>query len=143
MAAYNYLPNPTLGYNGYQQNGQTTTAVGGTQYSQPNWYTQQSQVPQPQTMKGFTTIIVDGRNDVDFYPVAAGCSAMLISFKEHMFWIKSTNTSGIPEPLREFPFTENKSKEAHQNDGSFATKEELTALSNKLDKIIASLGGDE
>lgn len=126
------------------------TAVPGgaafSPYQQPTipYATPVSQNMQPaQQQNSILTVFVSSEEEVNFYPVAAGVTVMLISFNLGKFWLKSTGKNGVPEPLRTFDFSENSVAPQIQNDGNFATKDELQAISNKLDKLITSLGGEK
>ena len=87
---------------------------------------------------GLMTILVNSEDEVGYYPVAAGLTVMLVSFNLGKFWLKSTGKNGVPVPLREFSFEE---KQVQPVDTSYATKEEIKSLNEKLDKLIAELGG--
>ena len=67
-------------------------------------------------------------------------TVLLISFNLGKFWLKSTNTSGIPEPLRVFPFKEEKQDQA-QSQNSMVTREEFAELAESVKKLISDLGG--
>lgn len=88
---------------------------------------------------GLMTIFVTSEDEVTNYPVAAGLTVLLISFNLKTFWLKSTDTSGIPQRPRLFTFDE-KTPAINQN-GSFVSRQEFQDLNNKLDKLIAELGG--
>lgn len=88
---------------------------------------------------GLMTIFVTSEDEVTNYPVAAGLTVLLISFNLKKFWLKSTDTSGIPQRPRLFTFDE-KTPSTNQN-GSFVSRQEFQDLNNKLDKLIAELGG--
>lgn len=106
---------------------------------------QPQQINQPvqqQPSSNLMTIFVNSEDEVLNYPVAAGLTVLLISFNQKKFWLKSTNTNGVPQPLRVFPFTEEVQSNVplnNQNDG--VTREEFRALSDKLDKLLQDLGG--
>lgn len=85
------------------------------------------------------TIFVSSEEEVNNYPVAAGLTVLLISFNLKKFWLKTTDTSGVPQQPRSFSFEE-KTPITNQN-GSFVTKAEFDSLNKKLDKLIADLGG--
>ena len=134
MAPYNYYANPYP----------TTGSVPQYQSYQPMLQQLSPQQTQQQPSNSILTVFVNSEEEVNLYPVAAGVTVMLVCFSNHKFYLKSTSKTGVPEPLRIFPFTE----EIHispenQNVGNYATKEEMRSLSDKLDKLIASLGGDK
>lgn len=121
----------------------------GPQY-QPQWpnpaYTAPSGVwasptytpSQQQNSGSILTIQVTSEDEVNNYPVAAGTTVLLLSFNLKKFWLKSTSTNGVPQPLRVFPFDEVTQTPA-PNGG--VTRDEFDALSKKIDKLISDLGG--
>lgn len=96
------MPNqPTWG-NQYPMNNQN----GMIQNNQP---VQQSQPTMPvRQQQGISSIAeVYSRDGVEFYPVAAGTTALLIQFlsqSEGKFWLKATDMYGRPAPLIEYSF---------------------------------------
>ena len=100
-------------------------------------------IAQPQQMNtnngGLMTIFVQSEEEVNNYPVAAGLTVLLISFGLKKFWLKSTDTSGVPQQLRSFSF--NEETPLQNQTGSFVTRAEFSELSTKLDKLISELGG--
>lgn len=85
------------------------------------------------------TIFIDKEEDVTDYPVAAGTSVMLISFKLGKFYLKSTANNGVPQPTRVFSFKEEAAPV--NNPVGSVTREEFNALNDKLSKLIEELGG--
>lgn len=129
--------------------------AGTGPYYSPNYYipTQQQfstqvtpavvqQQPQ-QAQNSILTVFVNSEDEVNFYPVAAGVTVMLVSFNLGKFYLKSTGKNGVPEPLRVFPFTEETRLPANQNEDVFVRREDFDTLSNKLDSLIKSLGGEK
>ena len=102
------------------------------------YYTTAAQPP-TQTNGSLMTVYVNNEDDVTMYPVAAGTTVMLISFEQKKFWLKSRGTNGVPMPLRSFSFEE--LAPSYQNQNTSVSREEFSALSSKLDKLIAELGG--
>ena len=97
---------------------------------------------QQQTNNGnMLTVFVDTEEEVNDYPVAAGTTVQLISFKLGKFYLKSTGTNGVPQPIRVFVFTEETPKNQNTVEGS-VSREEFNALNNKLDKLLKELGGE-
>lgn len=92
------------------------------------------QPPAPQS--GITW--VQGEEAAKAYTVAPGCSALLMDAEGSTFYIKATDQTGMPLPLRIFDFTE-RQKQPPQASGAlgvqFATKEELNALAAKIDAL--------
>lgn len=111
-------------------------------YTQPVPNTQTS-VPlqQPQQQTSLLTVFVDSEAEVNDYPVAAGTTVQLISFKMGKFYLKSTATNGVPQPIRVFNFTEETKAPEIQNGA--VSRDEFNALNEKLNKLIQELGGDK
>jgi hypothetical protein len=118
-------------------------------YQQPqNFQTQTYQTPQssysymPQTQQqngSLMTVIVNGEDDVNVYPVAPGVTVMLISFEKNKFWLKSRGNDGVPLPIRSFPFKEEQPIASNQNEA--VSRKEFDELTNKLNKLLDELGG--
>lgn len=95
------------------------------QYQQP---IQQIQQPQQQD-NGI--IWVSGIEGAKSFLVSAGKSVLLMDSESSVFYIKSTDMSGMPQPLRIFDYTERTSQQqtdtpAHEIDTSmFVTRDEL------------------
>lgn len=114
----------------------------GSQTTVPN-YTQMQPTMQPhQQTNSILTICVNSEEEVNYYPVAAGVTVFLVSFNLGKFYVKSTGKNGVPEPLRVFNFTEETTHMVNQNEGQFVTKSDLDAVTDKLNKLIESLGGE-
>ena len=93
---------------------------------QPNF--NQMNVPQPQNNSGI--VWVQGESGAKGYLVGAGQSVLLMDSEASTFYIKSTDQSGMPLPLRIFDYKERvetaKSEPPAVIDtSSFVTKEEL------------------
>ena len=72
----------------------------------PSYLTQQ-QAQQMQSNNNSTGITwVQGEAGAKAYPVAAGTSMLLMDSEAENFYIKSTDTSGMPQPLRRFQYKE-------------------------------------
>jgi hypothetical protein len=86
-----------MAYNGYFPTGY-----------QPYYpqYQAAPQVQQPQQQNGNGIIWVQGLEGAKSYLVAAGSSVLLMDSEESVFYIKSTDQSGMPQPLRIFDYTE-------------------------------------
>lgn len=135
--------------------------AGTTQYYNPNFaqqtipnyyippqqqfnsVTNPAVVPSQQPQNSILTVFVNSEEEVNFYPVAAGVTVMLVSFNLGKFYLKSTGKNGVPEPLRVFNFTEEAHAAQNQNETKFVSQEDFDALSKKLDTLINSLGGDK
>lgn len=94
MAAYNsYFP-AGYAYNPYQQ---------AMQYQQP------MQAAQP-TQNGIQW--VQGETGAKAFVIGAGQSVLLMDSESNVFYIKSTDNSGMPLPLRIFDYTERTAQNA-------------------------------
>lgn len=130
MAFYNPYQAPSYTYNPTGYNGSTPYAYGS--------YPQQ---PQQQSNNGqLLTVFVNNEAEVNDYPVAAGTTVQLISFKMGKFYLKSTATNGVPQPIRIFRFEEE--TQAVENQNGAVSREEFNALNDKLDKLLKELGGE-
>lgn len=87
------------------------------------------------------TMFVQGEDLPNTYPVPLGTTGIFIDFSSKHFWVRE-NPSGVPMPLRMFTFDEVITNPTPQNgSGSGVSREEFNALSSKLDKLLAELGG--
>lgn len=108
-----------------------------------NRYFAQPQTNQTAQQNSLLTIFVNSEDEVNYYPVAAGVTVMLIAFNLGKFYFKTTGKNGVPEPLRVFKFEEVIQMPPVNTNENFATKDEIKDLSDKLNKLIESLGGDK
>lgn len=100
---------PTYPYSGYQTTpyypGPVQDQLAQLRQNQMQQIPPQPQFPQPQpTSNGI--IWVQGEEGAKAYMVAAGNSVMLMDSDASVFYIKSADTSGIPQPLRIFDYAE-------------------------------------
>ena len=99
----------------------------------PNYQMQQQNVPQAQNNAQTGIIWVQGVEGAKAYPVGAGNNVLLMDSEESIFYIKSTDPSGMPMPLRAFKYSEIGEQKAEQIDMSgYVTKEELEARLKEL-----------
>ena len=92
-------------------------------------------VPQPQSNSGI--IWVQGEAGAKAYPVAPGTSLLLMDSEREQFYLKSTDVSGMPMPLRLFTYKEvvQSTEPAPRNDidlSRYITREELDSRLNAL-----------
>ena len=83
-----YNPYVGTGYNPYQPSNQFTA------------------IPSPQTMANTSLIWVQGEAGAKSWAVAPGKSVMLMDSESSTFYIKSSDNSGMPMPLRIFDYKE-------------------------------------
>ena len=80
---------------------------GTPNYSTPtySWYTQPSQTQQQQGLNG-NIVWVQGEAGAKSIQVNAGNSVLLMDSEQQVFYIKTVDASGLPQPLRIFPYSE-------------------------------------
>lgn len=100
-----------------------------------NAYQQPMMGQAAQQMQGTPSIIwVQGEEGAKAYMVAAGNSVLLMDSENSAFYIKSTDASGMPLPLRVFDYKERTTatkmppQTAQQPGGEFVTRAEFDAL---------------
>lgn len=112
-------------------------------YPQYNYVPQQQVVQQPQTQVNDNGILwVQGEAGAKSWAVAPGKSVMLMDSESNTFYIKSSDTSGMPMPLRIFDYKE---RTAQQPQNEIVRHEEIDtskfvtwdALDKKLNEILA------
>lgn len=69
---------------------------------------------------------VQGEAAAKSFPVGAGQSALLMDSEESVFYIKSTDQSGMPQPLRIFDYTE---RTAQHSEAGVAKKADVDYVS--------------
>lgn len=129
---------------GYYQMGQQMPPPMPDQLAQLRQGYQQPAQQQPAPI-----IWVQGEEGAKAYMVAAGNSVLLMDSESSVFYIKSTDASGMPQPLRIFDYTERGKiapQKAETADGRFVTREEFDALRARFDALTAEKpgkGGDD
>ncbi len=106
---------------------------------QPINYQPQPQQPQQQANNSSITW-VQGETGAKSYLVAAGQSALLMDSEQSRFYIKSTDASGMPLPLRVFQYSE-----LTQNDTAapktavldYVSRSEFDAFKENVSKILS------
>lgn len=124
MAIYNY---------GLPVNYQTPMAY------QPQYPMQQtvSNTPITTNQNSAGIIWVQGEAGAKAYPVAPGNSVLLMDSESECFYIKSTDHSGVPMPLRSFTYTEivqsqQPNEEPKVDTSQFVTRSEFEELKKML-----------
>ncbi len=119
MAFPNYFPtgyNPMGSYNPYQV-GYQQAQTGGLQW-------------------------VQGEAGAKAFPVSAGQSVLLMDSENNVFYIKSTDGSGMPLPLRTFDYRERTAQSAPkmtQNAPQTTIDTSLFVTRDELEKRLAEL----
>lgn len=79
---------------------------------------------------------VQGIDAAKAYIVAAGNSVLLLDSEAQCFYIKSTDASGMPQPLRVFDYTERAADTAgNVSRETYATKDEVAELLERVKKL--------
>lgn len=96
------------------------------------------QMPQQQGANGI--IWVQGEEGAKAYMVAPGNSVFLMDSEASVFYIKSSDASGMPMPLRIFDYTERTAtrmpaQTAQAPTGEYVTRQEFNALAARMDAI--------
>lgn len=97
-----------------------------------------NQVPNQQTSQNNPIVWVQGEDGAKNYPVAAGNTVLLMDQTSNVFYLKSTDMNGIPQPLRVFDYTERdavKEVKEDTSNASYVTKQEFDELKKRLDQI--------
>ena len=75
--------------------------------------------------------------------VAAGNSVLLMDSENSTFYIKSTDASGMPQPLRVFDYTERTASQKQPTQATqkpkeeYVTRQEFNALTARFDALTA------
>lgn len=79
---------------------------------------------------------VQGVDAAKAYIVAAGNSVLLLDSESQCFYIKSTDTNGMPQPLRIFDYTERTADITEDvSRETYATKDEVAELLERIKKL--------
>lgn len=111
------------------------------QHQYPQMQQTVSNTPINNTQATATGIIwVQGEAGAKAYPVAPGNSILLMDSENECFYIKSTDASGIPMPLRAFTYTEIVQTQQPQKEeppfdtSQFVTRSEFEELKQMLNE---------
>ena len=141
MASYPYYGN----YNQfYQPPLQDNLAqMRNNQYMQIPQMQPMQQTQNQQSSNGI--IWVQGEEGAKAYMVAPGNSVLLMDSENSAFYIKSTDNSGMPMPLRIFDYVERNAKQQMQNikpNVEYVTRQEFDALSARINDIMANINNN-
>lgn len=78
---------------------------------------------------------VQGESGAKAYPVPPGNTVLLMDSESSIFYIKSTDSSGIPQPLRTFEYTERTQTVIEEKEKDYVTREEFDDLKKLLDDL--------
>lgn len=113
----------------------------------PYYPTQPNAYPTPQsvatTQQNVGIVWVQGEAGAKSYLVGAGQSVLLMDAEGSTFYIKSTDTSGMPMPLRVFDYKERNqtSTQASVVNTQYVTHDELKKWTDDLLAKLAREGG--
>ena len=141
MANYPYYGN----YNQfYQPPLQDNLAqMRNNQYMQMPQMQPMQQAQNQQSSNGI--IWVQGEEGAKAYMVAPGNSVLLMDSENSAFYIKSSDNSGMPMPLRIFDYVERNAKQQMQNikpNVEYVTRQEFDALSARINDIMANINNN-
>lgn len=96
--------------------------------------------PIQQSQNSSSIIWVQGEAGAKAYPVAPSNSVLLMDSETECFYIKSTDASGIPMPLRAFTYTERKESVPNEPTNSidtsnFITRDEFDELKRTIESM--------
>lgn len=123
------MPNPYNFQNYGNPFGGSVTPVGNPYVNQAQPLAQNNPI-----------IWVQGEEGAKNYPVAAGQTVLLMDQTSNVFYLKTTDISGIPQPLRVFDYIEReeiKDSSVTTNDVAYVTKREFDELKTKLDQLVS------
>lgn len=108
------------------------------QYYQPTPPYPQMGMSQGATSQNSGITWVQGENAAKSYPVAAGQSILLMDSENSVMYIKSTDQSGVPLPLRIFDYTErsqtptNAPQTLSEEKGDYISRDEFDAFREEI-----------
>lgn len=93
-------------------------------------------------------IWVQGEAAAKAYPVASGQSVQLMDSEESVFYIKSTDQSGMPQPLRIFDYKERTSERstpaaAKNTNDEFVSRKEFEEFREDVKRSIKGIRKEE
>lgn len=124
---------------GYYPMGQQMPAAMPDQLAQ----LRQAAYPQQPAQQTAPIIWVQGEEGAKAYMVAAGNSVLLMDSENSTFYIKSTDSSGMPQPLRVFDYSERTASQkqpthtAQKPKEEYVTRQEFNALTARFDALTA------
>lgn len=98
---------------------------------------------QPTAQQTAPIIWVQGEEGAKAYMVAAGNSVLLMDSENSTFYIKSTDASGMPQPLRVFDYSERMASQkqpaqtVQKSKEEYVTRQEFNALTARFDALAA------
>ena len=123
----------------------------------PQFYSNQNLSPNPLQTAQVSSVAqnngiiwVQGEAAAKAYPVASGQSILLMDSEDSVFYIKSTDQSGMPQPLRIFDYSEKKSpngdvktKRSGKDGDDFISRKEIEEFQKDIRKEIKDIKLEE
>lgn len=115
----------------------------GGNYTTP-WNNTLSATPTAQGLNG-NIVWVQGESGAKSTQVNAGNSVLLMDSEQQVFYIKTVDASGIPQPLRVFPYTEkvdvakNATTAPAEKQQDYVTREEFEKRLAELANVKSSI----
>lgn len=129
-----------MAYNNYYP--ATYTPMYPQQVVQQPMYQQQAQPMPPVAQTSSSITWVQGEAGAKAHPLAPGSNALLMDAERDFFYIKSTDPSGMPMPLRIFEYKEVVPVEAKQSHDAppvdlseYAKKEDVVEIRKMLEDL--------
>ena len=101
---------------------------GTNNYTNPYWNPSYTQIQQPQPQQSNSNITwIQGEPSAKSFAVAPGQTVLLMDSESNVFYIKSSDASGMPMPLRTFDYKErvDVAKNATPSTDNYVTREEF------------------
>lgn len=118
---------------GYPYNGYASQV--NTQMPNMNAYQPQPQV-QPQQQSVASGIIwVQGEQGAKGYPVAPGNSVLLMDTEDQVFYIKTTDYNGVPQPLKIYEYAERVVTDSQKQDSEYVSRNEFEELKKLIEEL--------
>ncbi len=132
-------------YGTYLPQQSAMQGYGAQQYGQQMGSMQMQQMPTQQPQQAAPIIWVQGEAGAKSFLVAPGQTVQLMDSEAEVFYIKATDASGVPLPLRTFDYKERttgaqRHAQAAQNPPvNYVTRAEYDALAGKLAEVMAKI----
>ena len=86
-------------------------------------------------------ISVSGEQGANMYPVAPGNTVVAFDWNNKNFWIKSTDTNGLPQATRKFSFEEETPPPQEPQNAEIQTlKDEMAQIKEMLKGLVEGKG---
>ena len=112
--------------------------------NQPYYQNLQMQNQQPVATSNSGIIWVQGEQAAKAYPIGAGQSVLLMDSEDSLMYIKSTDQSGMPQPLRVFEYKERTTGKAEapiatSRSADYVTRDEFEEFREDVKRSIKGI----